>query len=163
MSIHRHKFHGDPNRFQVIADFVLDKYGKKVRYIADVAGGQGMLSRMLNKKGYESEVVDPRGYTLKGVPSRTEEYKSDMADYYDLVIGLHPDEAIQEVAYSALIRPVALVPCCNFWDRTQKLGRDELLKSIEKYYDDNGVRHERITLDFKGPHNIALISSPSVK
>lgn len=163
MSIHRHKFHGDPDRFQTIVDFVLDKYGKKVRYIADVAGGQGMLSRMLNKKGYESEVIDPRGYTLKGVLSRTEGYKSDMADYYDLIIGLHPDEAIQEVAHSALIRPTLLVPCCNFWDRTQKLGRDELLKSIEKYYDDNDVRYKKIILDFKGPHNFGLISTPPLK
>ena len=160
MTIHRHRFHGDPERFEEIAAFVLERYGKRIRYIADVAGGQGMLSRMLNKKGYESEVIDPRGYTLKGVPSRTEEYKSDMADYYDLVIGLHPDEAIREVAQSALVRPTLLVPCCNFWDRTTKLGREELLKAIEKYYDENGISYERIVLNFKGPHNIALVSEP---
>jgi hypothetical protein len=160
MSIHRHRFHGDPSRFEVIADFVLDKYGKKIKHIVDVAGGQGMLSRMLNKKNYESEVIDPRGYTLKGVPSRTEEYKSDMADYYDLIIGLHPDEAIREVAQSALIRPTLLVPCCNFWDREKKLGRDALLEAIEKYYDENGIKYERITFNFKGPHNIGLVSEP---
>jgi hypothetical protein len=163
MSIHRHKFHGDPDRFEVIADFVSDRYGKKIKHIADVAGGQGMLSRMLNKKNYESEVINPRGYTLKGVASREEEYKSDMADYYDLVIGLHPDEAIRPVAESALVRPTLLVPCCNFCDRTQKLGREELLKAIEKYYDEDSVFHERITFNFKGPHNIGLISKPSAK
>jgi len=163
MSIHRHKFHGDPSRFEVIADFVLEKYRKKIRHIADVAGGQGMLSRMLNKKSYESEVIDPRGYTLKGVSSRTEEYKSDMADYYDLIIGLHPDEAIRAVAESALVRPVLLVPCCNFWDRSVKLGRDALLEAIEKYYDDSDVKYERIIFNFTGPHNIGLISEPRTK
>ena len=159
-SLHRHKFHGDSKRFEIIADFIVDKYGRKVKYIADVAGGQGMLSRMLNKKGYESEVIDPRGWTLKGVLSRTEEYKSDMADYYDLVIGLHPDEAISEVGKSALIRPTLLIPCCNFWDRKKKLGRDALLEAIENFYKENSVKYERITFDFKGPHNIAILSKP---
>ena len=157
-SIHRHKFHGDPNRFEIIADFVTERYGKKIKYIADVAGGQGMLARMLNKRGYESEVIDPRGYTLKGVPSRQEEYKSDMADYYDLVIGLHPDEAIREVGESARIRPVLIVPCCNFWDRNKKLGRDPLLEAIEQYYKENKIKYERITFNFKGPHNIGILS-----
>src|SRR5437868_976278 len=160
VSIHRHKFHGDPQRFDIIADFVLEKFGKNIKYIADVAGGQGMLSRILNKRGYECEVIDPRGWTLKGVPSRQEEYKSDMADYYDLVIGLHPDEAIREVGESARIRPTLLIPCCNFWDRTKKLGRDPLLQSIEEYYKVNNIKYERIIFDFKGPHNIGLISTP---
>jgi len=163
VSVHRHKFHGDPNRFEIITDFVTKKYGKNIKYIVDVAGGQGMLSRMLNKKGYESEVIDPRGWTLKGVASRTEEYKSDMADYYDLIIGLHPDEAIQEVGHSALTRPVLVVPCCNFWDRTKKLGRDQLLEVIEEYYRKNKIKYERIVFNFKGPHNIGLISEPPIK
>ena len=154
----RHKFNGDPKRFQVIADFVVERYGNKINYIADVAGGQGMLSRMLNKRGYASEVIDPRGYTLKGVPSRAEEYTAAMADYYDLVIGLHPDAAIREVGQSALIRPTLLVPCCNFWDKSKKLGRDALLAAIEEYYRANNVEFERITFDFKGPQNIGLVS-----
>jgi hypothetical protein len=62
--------------------------------VADVAGGQGMLTRILRKRfGFEAEVVDPRGWTLKGVPARAVNYDASMADYYDLVVGLHPDEA----------------------------------------------------------------------
>ena len=71
----RHRFHGDPRRFDVLAAFVNDRWGTGVHYIADVAGGQGMLSRILRKKyNYDSEVVDPRGYVLKGVPNRAEEF-----------------------------------------------------------------------------------------
>jgi len=56
----RHKFHGDANRFDVMAAFIYDNFGKSVHYIADVAGGQGMLSRILNKKyNYSAEVIDP--------------------------------------------------------------------------------------------------------
>lgn len=159
--IRGHKVHGDPDRFELVADFISDNYGKTIKYIADVAGGQGMLTRMLNKKyGYESEVIDPRGWALKGVPTRQEEYSSDMADYYDLIIGLHPDEATRAVAESAKIRPAILIPCCNFWDRENKLGRDVLLDEIEKYYRKNGISSKRITFDFKGPKNIGLVSEP---
>jgi hypothetical protein len=36
--------------------------------------------------------------------SRPEEYRADMAGYYDVVIGLHPDEALREVVSSAQVR-----------------------------------------------------------
>lgn len=152
------KCHGDDRRFDEVVRLVEEKFGKKVKYIADVAGGQGLLSRMLNKRGYESEVIDPRGYVLKGVSNRQCEYVSDMASYYDLVIGLHPDEAVRPVAESALYRPTILVPCCNFWDRTKKLGAKEMIKSICEYYDENNVKYEVETLNFNGPKNVAIIT-----
>ena len=95
----RNKFHGDPARFEALADLIVQTYGTSVKYIADVAGGQGMLARLLNKRGYEAEVIDPRGWTLVGVDSRKEAYRADMADYYDLIVGLHPDEALREVSW----------------------------------------------------------------
>jgi hypothetical protein len=156
----RHKFHGDAKRFEVVADFVAARYGNRIKYIADIAGGQGMLARMLRKKNYEAEVVDPRGWTLKGIPARAEEFRPELADYYDLVIGLHPDEATRAVAEAARIRPAILVPCCNFWDRERVLGRDALLDEIAKYYDENNVPYERVVFDFKGPMNIGLVSEP---
>jgi len=157
-----HRFHGDPQRFEVVADFVFDTFGKKIKYIADVAGGRGMLSRILNKKyNYNSEVIDPRGYTLVGVPSKKDEFSPERASFYDLVIGLHPDETTREVAESALVTNTFLVPCCNFWDRTKKLGRDALLEEISKFYDANKVKYEQIVLDFEGPKNIGLVSYKS--
>lgn len=157
----RHRFHGDEQRFAVVADFVGDRFGGIVETAADVAGGQGMLARLLQKRhGIACDVIDPRGWTLKGVSSRPETYVADMADYYDLVIGLHPDEAIREVAQSALVRPVVLVPCCNFWDRSVKLGRDALLAAIEEYYRDRDVEFDVVRLPFRGPYNVALVSTP---
>lgn len=46
----RHLFQGDPARFQVVAEFIHEHYGNTVRFVADVAGGQGMLCRILQKK-----------------------------------------------------------------------------------------------------------------
>ena len=154
-----HKFHGDPKRFEVVADFVFNTFGRSIEYIADVAGGRGMLSRILNKKfNYISTVIDPRGYTLVGVDSLEEEFSSEGSSYYDLVIGLHPDEATRQVAESALVTNTLLVPCCNFWDTTQKLGRDAMLIEISKYYDKNNIKYKKVQFDFEGPKNIGLVT-----
>jgi hypothetical protein len=82
-----------------------------------------------------------------------------MAAYYDVIIGLHPDEALREVVNSARVRPVVVVPCCNFWLRDTKLGRDELLDAIEKHHAAYGTS-ERVVLGFRGPHNRALVLRP---
>jgi hypothetical protein len=156
----QHRFHGAPERFEVVAEFIYDRYGSSVKHIADVAGGQGMLTRILNKKyNYHCEVVDPRGWTLKGVSAQGEEFTPAMAGYYDLIVGLHPDEATRAVAMAALMRPTILIPCCNFWSE-EKLGRDELVEAIEAYYQQHGVRFERVTFAFRGSKNIGLVSEP---
>jgi hypothetical protein len=156
----RHRFHGDPRRFQVVAEFIYDRYGKGVQHIADVAGGRGMLCRILRKRfNYDCEVIDPRGWTLKGVPNRAEELEPSLADYYDLIVGLHPDEATRAVAQAALSRPTILIPCCNFWSE-EKLGRDELIAAIVEFYRRHRVRYERVAFDFRGPKNIGLVSEP---
>ena len=159
----QHRFHGAPERFEVVAEFIYDRYGTRVRYIADVAGGQGMLCRVLRKKyNCECEVVDPRGWTLKGVPGRAAELDRSLAAYYDLIVGLHPDEATRAVAQAALVRPAILIPCCNFWSE-EKLGRDELVEAIAHYYREHGVSFERVEFSFKGPKNVGLVSEPPGK
>ncbi|HSZ43011.1 MAG TPA: hypothetical protein VK817_23870 [Trebonia sp.] len=156
----RHRFHGDPARFDAVAGFIADRF-PDARYVADVAGGQGMLTRILRKRfGYEAEVIDPRGWALKGVPARAELYDPAMADYYDLVIGLHPDEALRSVVESAGKVSVLVVPCCNFWTRGSRLGRDGLIEEISAYRDSQGGLSERVTLPFGGPVNRGLILSP---
>lgn len=157
----RHRFHGDSERFEAVAQFVNDRYGHHITFIADVAGGQGMLARLLNKKyNYRCEVVDPRPWVLKGVPSRQQDFSLSLAEYYDLIIGLHPDQATRAVAEAALVRPVVLIPCCNFWS-DEKLGRDELIEAIARYYRQHDVWYEKVTFDFRGPKNISLVSEPA--
>ena len=157
---HRHRFHGDETRFQVLAEFISQRYGHRITYIADVAGGQGMLARILNKRyNYQCEVVDPRGWVLKGVPNRQEAFDPAMAPYYDLVVGLHPDEAMRAVAEAALVRPVVMIPCCNFWSK-EKLGRDALVEAVERFYRQHRVRFGRVTFAFRGFKNIGLVSEP---
>ena len=84
-----------------------------------------------------------------------------MASYYDLLVGLHCDEALREMAQAALLRPTILVPCCNFWSE-EKLGQKELLAAIEQFYSEQDVSYERVTFDFKGPKNIGLVTAPAL-
>jgi hypothetical protein len=83
-----------------------------------------------------------------------------MADYYDLVIGLHPDEALRSVVQSAGRTATLVVPCCNFWSAETKLGRDELIEQITEFHNQRGGKSEHIVLDFLGPKNHALILLP---
>lgn len=154
------RHHGDENRFQVLAEFIYETFGKKIKYIADVAGGQGSLTRILNKKyNYVSEVIDPRHYTVKGISHRESEYNSDMASFYDLIVGLHPDEATKEVVKSAFIKPTIIIPCCNHWDEERKLGSKAIAEDIKLYLDKKNIKCYLQELKFNYP-NIAVIALP---
>jgi hypothetical protein len=159
--VNGHRFHGDPDRFALLAEFIGERFGNSVEYVADVAGGQGMLARELRKRlNYRVEVVDPRGWTLKGVESRAVPYVAADATYYDLVVGLHPDQALREVVHSALGRATVVVPCCNFWRDDERLGRDALAESIAGWFDQNRVRYERVEFAFRGPQNLGFVTAP---
>lgn len=158
--LHRHRFHGDPSRFPVVARFIAERF-PDLRYVADVAGGRGMLARLLVKRhGFDAEVVDPRGWTLRGVASREEEFVSPAAEYYDLVVGLHPDQALREVVSAAMIRPTLVVPCCNFWSSDERLGRGALMDAIDDHHRSHCGAVEPVVFSFRGPYNHGLILDP---
>ena len=160
MSRKQHPVYGDPQRFEVVADFIAERYGNTIHAIADVAGGKGILTRLLTKKkNFACELIDPRRTVLKGIDHRSEQFDPNMADYYDLLVGLHPDGALRELGEAALVRPTVIIPCCNFWDE-QRRGQYELLTAIEDHYRQHSIQFERIELDFKGPKNIAIVSQP---
>ena len=98
---------GDARRFSVVAEYV-ETHFPEVKYIADVAGGKGYLSRILSKKNYHCELIEPREKVVNGVKHRQEQFRADMADYYDLLIGLHPGDATGQLAKAAVIRSVVL-------------------------------------------------------
>jgi hypothetical protein len=68
------------------------------------------------------------------------------------------DEATRAVVESAHCRPVIVIPCCNFWDTTQKLGSKALVEAIGKYLDDSKIKYEIVEFKFKGPKNIGIVT-----
>lgn len=106
---------GDPRRFQVMADAVEERWPDRQLRIADVAAGKGYLRAALYERGYRNVVCfDKRPnrahrkhyrYQFFGVHNRAE---------FDLVLGMHPDEATDVImAWGIQHRvPFMVVPCC---------------------------------------------------
>ena len=123
---------GDKRRFSVLADFIVRNFPpSRFPAVADIAGGTGMLSLELLHRGYSTTVIDPRksglshkvrkrekkralktGRLLQPTYIRSPICETDLSEF-DLLIGLHPDEATEPIARAARERPVVLVPCCS--------------------------------------------------
>jgi len=123
---------GDRLRFVVFARFLRETFPEATK-VADVAGGRGLLSLELRQLGFTPTIIDPRLVTnlphrvrralrrealqtgrVPRVPrlhARLEEV--DLSEF-DLVVGLHLDQASEPLARRAveLGKPFALVPCC---------------------------------------------------
>jgi hypothetical protein len=127
---------GDNSRFIVFAEFI-ERNWPNVRTIADIGGGSGLLSLELSKRGYEPTVFEPsrtntrasmrhaarrREISLSGSQKvarsrlvvRNTRFCRSILSEYDLLIGLHPDEATEIIIRVAIEmgKPFAVVPCC---------------------------------------------------
>lgn len=113
---------GDVRRFMVFADFI-EKQFPRSKSILDVAGGNGELSLWLGRMGKTVTLLDkraslvsrrmPAGVTVLMADANTLKL-GDHLHEYDLVVGLHPDEATHAVIDIAVRCgvPFAVVPCC---------------------------------------------------
>jgi hypothetical protein len=105
---------GDSLRFKVFANYIKINF-PKVKSIADIAGGKGALQIELKKLGYTVTTYDKRHTRI----SRNLSYKyayfdNRVKDHYDLLVGMHPDEATDVIVTEAIKRniPFCVVPCC---------------------------------------------------
>lgn len=123
----------DRRRFSAFAEFIHEKY-PHAHTIADVAGGHGNLSYYLRELGYDATIVDPRDVHLPSRLRRALRKQSvkqardiqlpkivaNIQDVdlgpFDIVVGLHPDEATEHAFHAAieLDKDFAIVPCCVF-------------------------------------------------
>jgi hypothetical protein len=123
----------DRRRFRAFADFLHINY-PSVETIADVAGGHGRLSYHLHQHGFAATVIDTRRAELPRRMQRTLRKQSieqrrlieiprviarvqevDLGPF-DLIVGLHPDEATEPAIRSAIAlgTQFAIVPCCPY-------------------------------------------------
>lgn len=113
---------GDSSRFIATADFMLRNY-TKAKNILCVADGQGQLASILKVRGYDTTIIDPRfkGFNkkIKGLFCR-----DTNVDSFDLLVGLHPDEATAEIIHAAKRneKHALIIPCCKLGIDANKAG-----------------------------------------
>jgi hypothetical protein len=118
---------GDSRRFDLFARFVANQVRPSIRgdlRVADVAAGKGYLSWALREHGFIKVVpFEPhprRGGQVRRLGIRAQEFTPTMAQDFDLIVGMHPDEATDcMLSGAALHRKMVIVcPCCvrpNAW------------------------------------------------
>ena len=120
---------GDERRGAVFALWIVKNF-PKAQHILDIAGGKGQVARKLANKKRRVHVidVDPR---FEGRPHPRIFYQSGwfeedsiIGKRFDLVVGMHPDEATGEIIRYAIKHeiPFSVVPCCIKGRDAQNIG-----------------------------------------
>lgn len=113
---------GDSRRFIVTAEFIARNF-PRIKTVLCVADGKGHLAALLNKAGYNATIIDP---AYKGSQKRLKGlfYRDTDVQEYDLLVGLHPDEATAEIIHAAKnsSKHALIVPCCKLGPDATKAG-----------------------------------------
>jgi hypothetical protein len=110
---------GDERRGTIFAQWIVRQF-PKAQNILDVAGGKGQLARKLANKKRNVHILDakPRfkGRDHPGISYQSVWFEdtTNVKGKFDLVVGMHPDEATGEIIRFAVKHyiPFAVVPCC---------------------------------------------------
>lgn len=109
---------GDPRRFDLFGRLIVELFPpNQYRRVADIAGGKGYLQTNLRERGYDVTTYDER-QGRRDRPGRFQYryqlFGSHVKEDYDLLVGMHPDEATDVIINEAAKRkiPFAVVPCC---------------------------------------------------
>lgn len=127
----------------MVARFVARRFPRpETTTVLDVAGSTGVLGYHLAEHGYTVTVIDPRRKAVRrryrkaaqkaGFISRLRYERRPLRadDAADLLVGLHPDEATEDIVRQAVRLRVGfvVVPCCV-------LPRDGVRRSFENWCD----------------------------
>lgn len=163
---------GDSKRFQTFATAISRVFPPhKYKKVADIAGGKGLLQQALHKIGYDVTTYDKRHDHIK---SNTIKYKygyfdSRIKDHFDMLVGMHPDEATDIIIHEAIVRnvPFCVVPCCVLPTVTEYHGNNDRsdmgayrswIAHLKRYATKNGYTVQETLLPIHGK-NIALFGS----
>jgi hypothetical protein len=163
---------GDPNRFRFFADLIETVLPTKGARIADVASGRGKLQGELYRRGIKNVVAyDGRRRNAKGKPHARWWFDYRTApDEFDLVVGMHPDEATDQIIRFACEKrkPFVVCPCCVLptaidwffpWLKTGKY--DDWVEHLIFYALGEGMTVEEVELPIKGRSKV-LIGKPDL-
>jgi hypothetical protein len=117
-------------RFQLLAQWIAANFPPCT--VADVGGGKGLLTHLLNQAGFQAEVVDPVPQALpsryrdlasgrrvrlgpdQAVPRRSVPFDPELGAGYDLLVALHAHgcnlQLLETVARAG--NSCVVLPCC---------------------------------------------------
>jgi hypothetical protein len=150
---------GDNHRFEIVSSYIIRNF--KPCKVADIAGGQGELSKCLTQAGFDCTVIDPcHPHPQKNVRRIKGCFVENMAVDYDLLIGLHPDEATEPICKAAKLyrKPAVIVPCCNHFSGEWKMRSGDTPTVVKMYLESIHVQFRYAYLKMKGMNVAFLIN-----
>lgn len=137
--------------------------------VADIGGGKGFLSYLLNQDGFQCTVIDPHHQALPGkykdlngvkhkIPEGAKvnrlnlEFQPDLAPDFDLLIGLHAHGSNLKIieASAKYHKNFILLPCCVIDEPIEKKPGINWFESLENQAQRLGLPTERFELNFRG-------------
>jgi hypothetical protein len=166
-------------RFQIIANWLINEF--EPCKVADVGGGKGLLSYLLNESGWDSTVIDPFDQQLPhkyksldkkrvkienrdAVKRETSVFKPEQVKDYDLIIGIHTHGANIQIieACKEYGKDFLLIPCCVINEPIEKKFGVNWRKSLIGYSIRQGFEMKTVQFNFMGK-NIALYSESNLR
>jgi len=155
-------------RFQLLAKWIIDNYPKCK--VADIGGGKGLLTYLLNKAGFDAVVIDPvsqslnkRYKTLDGqkilipedkriVPRISREFSEEMTNGFDLLVSMHAHGSNMFIINSTkkYSKDFIIFPCCVIDEPIEIRPDINWFKSLIGYSHNIGHRVKITRLNFRG-------------
>ena len=157
-------------RFQLLAGWIADSFPPCT--VADVGGGKGLLTWLLNEAGFWAEVVDPVDQPLPAtyrdprtgrrvrlgdgalVPRRRVRFGPALGRRYDLLVALHAhgsNLAVLDTVAQAGTSCVVL-PCCVVDEPSAPAPGQSWFMWLADQARDRGLEPRYFALNFRGQH-----------
>ncbi|MDP6040031.1 MAG: hypothetical protein QGG64_15875 [Candidatus Latescibacteria bacterium] len=155
-------------RFQLLHDWLTDHYDPC--RLADIGGGKGLLSYMLQQNSWNATVVDPYDQSLptkykdinsgsrvriskeETVPRLARSFEPAIAQNFDLLLGLHAHGCNLSIIDAAKSHycDFVLMPCCVIDEPSVPPPNIHWLPWLANYATQKGFEIEFFKLNFKG-------------
>ena len=148
---------GDSRRFDLFAKLISEQFPNRDTKIADVAGGKGYLALCLKHDlNYKYvETFDPKARKQKVNKITYRMFNNETSRGFDLIVGMHPDEATDVIIYEAAKNkvPFVICPCCvkpttsNYWGKHKYF---DWMQHLKEYAENLGFIVQSLKLKMNG-------------
>lgn len=158
-------------RFQLLHQWLVQNF-ESCR-VADIGGGKGFLTYLLQKSGWDATVIDPVYQPLpekykdialnkrikisidEKVPHINKEFEIYHAKYFDVLVGMHAHACNVKIidAAAKFNLDFVLLPCCIIDEPIHPEPGVHWLECLADYAIQKGFRLRPFRLNFRGQNN----------